>query len=241
MRTHRFYSSQTFVVGKTVELLKPASHHCLQVLRYQINDPIIVFNGDGNDYLGHIADIKGKNAIVKIDQLQTLSNESPLKIHLYQSLAKGDKMEWVIQKSVELGVSQITPIISERSNVKLDEKRQQKKLAQWQGIIQSACEQCGRAVLPQLNSMININQISNTDNTQLIYLEPKSNLSINSLNKSTQSVKLFIGPEGGLSDHDIQTLKAIGAHGVNLGKRILRTETAAIATQSIFQAKFGDL
>ena len=239
MRIHRFYTAQTMNAGEKIALDKSVAHHCVQVLRYQIGNSLVLFNGDGTDYHAVVESIDGKKATVEIISSETLNNESPLKIHLYQSLAKGDKMDLVVQKSIELGVSEITPIITERSNVKLDLKRMNKKVEHWQKVAISACEQSGRARLPIINPITQLPQVA-LSNQKSIYLEPKASIKISQLNIESD-LALFIGPEGGFSEKDLSQLTQLGAKGISLGPRILRTETAGLSTIAIVQSHFGDL
>ncbi len=240
MRIHRFYTEQKLDCGQSITLAKPVAHHCIQVLRYQVGDLLVVFNGDGRDYLARIETIDGKKAVASIESANKPDNESPLSIHLYQSVAKGDKMDLLIQKCVELGVSSITPVFSERSNVKLEPKRLEKKLLHWQAVAISACEQSGRTLVPKVNSAIELKALNQLEETTVIYLEPSAEQSFAGLTQ-TNAIALFIGPEGGFSDQDLKHLIKLGAIGVSLGPRILRTETAGLATIAILQSHFGDL
>jgi len=200
----------------------------------------VLFNGDGTDYTARITDIQGKSATVSIESAIKRDNESSVKIHLYQSLAKGDKMELIIQKCIELGVSEITPMMSQRSNVKLDKKRINKKLEHWRNIAISACEQSGRASIPTINEPQPLKSIRDLNVDVALYLEPRATMNIKSLEPFKQCA-IFIGPEGGLSESDLEHLVNIGATGIQLGPRILRTETAGLACISIIQSHFGDL
>ena len=241
MRTHRFFVNSKLSLDEDLALPKPAAHHCIQVLRYSLGAQLRLFNGDGFDYLCEITSIEGKNATVKIQQKIELNNESPLKLHLYQCVAKGDKMDFVIQKSVELGVSQITPVFSERSNVKLDPKRLAKKQLHWQNVAISASEQSGRAVTVTINPAVKINTVQIEEDSKLFYLEPKSTQTFSDVSIDSNNAGLIIGPEGGFSDADLVHLSNIGAQGVKIGPRILRTETAGLACIAILQSHFGDI
>ncbi len=239
MRTHRFYTPIDLAINSSVQLPPEAAHHCAQVLRYKVGDELTVFNGDGFDYRATVEQIEKKSCTIKINQNTNPNNESPLKIHLLQGVARGDKMDLIIQKSVELGVSEITPIFTERCNVKLEGKRLEKKVQHWNNTIISACEQSGRAAIPTLHLPISIMKVSNNKDVS-IYLEPTAEEKINQLS-ITKHVRLFIGPEGGFSDKDLNHLQSINCDGVKLGPRILRTETAGLAAISIIQSSFGDI
>ena len=244
MRSHRFYSDINLTQGHSFELPKEASHHCIQVLRYKVGAKLTLFNGDGFDYVAQIKTIEGKRCQVEIIDKIAPQNESPLKIHLFQGIARGEKMDLIIQKSVELGVTQITPIFAERCNVKLDEKRLNKKQTHWQAVALSACEQSGRSFVPKINPAINIKLIKQLLEINLetisFYLEPTASKHLHCYD-SLKDVSLFIGPEGGLSGNDIQTLESAKVNGVKLGPRILRTETAGLACIAILQSHFGDI
>ena len=245
MRSHRFYAAIDLKVDQILRLPKETAHHCLQVLRYRVGNELILFNGDGFDYAATIHEIEGKHCEVKITEQFSLQNESPLKIHLYQGIARGEKMDLIIQKSVELGVSEITPVFSERCNVKLDGKRLLKKQQHWQNIAVSASEQSGRAAIPQVNNAVHINQLapslsSESSESLNLFLEPNSNQRLADC-RPDKSVNLFIGPEGGFSKSDLQQFEKLEFVGSRIGPRILRTETAGLCAIAILQSHFGDL
>ena len=239
MRTHRFYTPIELNENSFIELSPDAAHHCTQVLRYKVGDHLNVFNGDGFDYSASIKTIEKKRCTIKISSKIDPENESPLKINLVQGIARGDKMDLIIQKAVELGVAEITPLFTERCNVKLDGKRLEKKLSHWNKTIISACEQSGRAIIPKLNAALSIDHLSES-NIDSIYLEPTSEKRFADLTVSN-AVRLLIGPEGGFSQNDLAHLHSIGCNGANIGKRILRTETAGLASIVILQTCFGDI
>ncbi|MCW8878701.1 MAG: 16S rRNA (uracil(1498)-N(3))-methyltransferase [Kangiellaceae bacterium] len=241
MRIHRFFVDSNLSLDEEFVLPKQAAHHCVQVLRYSLGAHLHLFNGDGYDYLCEITSLQGKNATVKVLRKIELENESPLQIHLYQCVAKGDKMDLVIQKAVELGVSEITPVFSERSNVKLDLKRLAKKQEHWQNIAISAMEQSGRALKVEINTAVKLNSIVLPSSSTLFYLEPRAIQSFSNVSLKSNQVALIIGPEGGFSDNDLSYLANIEAKGVKLGPRILRTETAGLTCIAIIQSRFGDI
>jgi len=240
MRSHRFFSAIALAVGQIIALPKEASHHCLQVLRYQVDSELTLFNGDGFNYLASIKMIDGKHCEVEVTDKINPMNESNIKIHLYQGIARSEKMDLIIQKSVELGISEITPMFTQRCNVKLDAKRLSKKQQHWQNVAISASEQSGRALIVKVNRAINIKQLKVTDNSIGFYLEPTAKKRLQD-NSSLTRLNLYIGPEGGFSDADIELLEHLNVCGVKLGPRILRTETAGLACSSILQSYFGDL
>ncbi|WDT85224.1 16S rRNA (uracil(1498)-N(3))-methyltransferase [Alteromonas sp. 009811495] len=241
MRIPRVYYPSPIPLEQEFTLTDDAGHHIATVLRIKPNRPIVLFNGDGNEYSATVISIQRKKVIVEADACLSIAKESPLHLHLGQGVSKGDRMDTVLQKSVELGVTEITPIITERCTVKLDEARWEKKLQQWQKIIVGACEQSGRNVLPTLHSPVSLNQwlASSTATTRLV-LAPGAQQSLARQPYNAQGYRLLIGPEGGLSESEIHMANESGYQSVSLGPRILRTETAAITSLSILQAQHGD-
>jgi 16S rRNA (uracil1498-N3)-methyltransferase len=240
MRTNRFYEAADMPIGKEISLSKEVSNHISRVLRLKNGADITLFNGDGSNYLATVA-IAGKSVTATIINRSDSNNESPLSIHLGQAISRGERMDFTLQKSVELGVSQITPLISERVQFRYDEKRLKKKMNHWQKIIESACEQSGRAVIPCLNKPLPLSDWLEADSTPGLLFVPGALMGLMEL-PSAPNLRLLIGPEGGLSDAEIKlSLDTKLFTALNLGPRILRTETAALAAISILQAQFGDI
>lgn len=231
--------------------LTDAAHHYLsRVLRCRGGDSVILFNGDGYDYSATIVAINKKETSLAIAKRQANNCQSPLKIVLIQGLSKGEKMDFVMQKASELGVSEIYPVQTEHTAVKLDDARQAKKHQHWQAILQSAAEQCGRAELPTLHPLTDLAtalsaQSSSTQNSSAqssaakVVFSPSANGSLKSM-PQPGSVSFLIGPEGGLSAADLALAKQHGFIEKTLGKRILRTETAALAAIAVAQTLWGD-
>lgn len=241
MRIPRVYYPDTIALEQEFELPQEAGHHVATVLRLKPNRPIVLFNGDGNEYSGIIISVQRKKVIVEIDACLSVSNESPLHLHLGQGVSKGDRMDMVLQKSVELGVSEITPIITERCAVKLEPSRWEKKRQQWQKIIIGACEQSGRNIVPTLNEPISLVQwLSQSTSSSRVVLAPGASHTLAKQPYNTHGYRLLIGPEGGLSETEIHQANENGYLSVSLGPRILRTETAALTSLSILQAQHGD-
>jgi 16S rRNA (uracil1498-N3)-methyltransferase len=212
------------------------------VLRLRIGSPIVLFNGNGNDYPSEIVDIQKRGASILINAQIALHVESPLHLHLGQGVSKGERMDLALQKSVELGVSEITPIITENCNVKLDPARWEKKLASWQKLIIGASEQSQRNVIPVLHPPVTMHQwLGQSCDLSKIILAPGAKTYMSGLPKPQKGFRIVIGPEGGLSDQEVYTAKETGYEAVNIGSRILRTETAAIACLAILQANHGDI
>ncbi|RJG40014.1 16S rRNA (uracil(1498)-N(3))-methyltransferase [Motilimonas pumila] len=242
MRVPRIYEPQALTVGATIELNADAAGHVGRVLRLGPGDAVILFNGDNAQYPATISSASKKQVSVTVNEQQSHSSESPLNIHLGQVISRGDRMDFVIQKSVELGVNTITPLFSERCGVKLSGERLQKKRQQWQKIAISACEQCGRNTVPTIAEPISITQwLSQQDETLKLTLHPRAKYSINTLPAPDQGVRLLIGPEGGFSDKEVSQSELAGFVDTLLGPRILRTETAALTAITALQCRFGDL
>ena len=240
MRIPRIYIDKPLSSGATIELSIEAHRHVVNVLRLKENSLIILFNGDGNDYRAKIISIEKKLTLVNIENEQVNQTTSPLNIELGISLIKNDKLDFALQKSVELGISSITPLIANRSTIKLDEKRELKRHKHWQGIIQSACEQSGRSILPTLNPVHSISDWLDSSSVPGIVFEPTAEQTLSSL-KITNEVRIIIGPEGGFNETELELIGQHDFYKTKLGPRILRAETAAIAAITTLQLLYGDL
>lgn len=240
MRIPRIYLNQTLDVGLSIELSIEAHRHVVNVLRLHEADKLILFNGEGTEFLSSIIRIEKKKSIIQLEQERNNITTSPLNIELGLSLIKNDKLDFAIQKSVELGVSSITPLAAERSTIKLDSKRELKRQAHWQGIIQSACEQSGRNHLPTLNPIHSISDWLSTSTTPGIVFEPTATIALSKIN-ITDKVRIIIGPEGGFTEKELQSITEVGFNKVKLGPRVLRAETAAITAITSLQLLWGDL
>ena len=240
MRTNRFYEASELPVGEEVALSKEVSNHISRVLRLKDGAEITLFNGDGANYLAKVT-VAGKSVTAAIIDKTDANNESPLNIHLGQAISRGERMDFTLQKSVELGVLTITPLISERVQFRYDEKRLKKKMSHWQKIIESACEQSGRAVIPCLNSPMLLPDWLEADESPGLLFVPGATTGLMALTPQA-NLRLLVGPEGGLSDAEVElSLHTKLFTAVSLGPRILRTETAALAAISVLQAQFGDI
>lgn len=241
MRIPRIYHPDKLEPNNTITLSNTASNHLAKVLRLSQGHPLILFNGDGNNYHAEIESI-GKLVTVNIINKEINNTESPINIHLGQVISRGDKMDFTIQKAIELGVSEITPLTSERCNVKLDNARQDKKIQHWQGVIESACEQSGRSIVPKCQTMTNITKWLEQVTADLkIILEPRGAVTLNQIKQDDiKSIAVLIGPEGGFSEPEIDLAIKQGFHPVVLGPRILRTETAGLTLLSVLQFYCGD-
>ena len=240
MKSPRTYQNTELANKNLIELDKAASHHLIRVLRHKTSDNITLFNGDGFEYSAQLS-IQGKKVFAEILQQQQVSNESQLKITLLQGISKGDHMDISIQKAVELGVTKIVPIICQRTVVNLKADRAEKKLNHWQKIIISACEQCGRNSIPELLHPIKFGDFINQKIPGLkLTLDPTSENRLKAHKPETNDIALLIGPEGGLTPDEIRLAKEKQFNGIQLGPRILRTETAALASIAALQTLWGD-
>lgn len=236
----RIYQAADLHVGM-MELDEKASHHLARVLRVAVGDEVVLFNGRGGEYLAVISAVNKKTVTVEILRHVEKEVESPVAISLAQGVVRGEKMDFVIQKAVELGVKEIFPVITERCNVRLDQEREQKKLLHWQAVVISACEQCGRNVLPVVHAPIDLPDWLEKISAEMKFiLSPHSDGKLRDEKTKPTTVAILVGPEGGLSEHEIDLSVQNGFSILNLGPRILRTETAALAALAVLQTKFGD-
>lgn len=243
MRIPRVYVPQPLQPGSEVALPVQAGEHLVRVLRLERGHPLRLFNGDGNEYGGEIASLAKRAVTARVLTLQDVpSLESPLRLTLVQGIARGEKMDWIVQKATELGVARILPVTSERSDVRLDEDRAHKRHVHWREISVSACEQSGRAVLPELLPAQPLASATRRFDGAGFILDPTSGASIKSAASTLSTAStLAIGPEGGWSPRDLEQLREAGFCGLRLGPRVLRTETAGIAAIAALQALAGDL
>jgi 16S rRNA (uracil1498-N3)-methyltransferase len=242
MRTIRHYIDMPLTTGARVVLPESAVAHLVRVLRLGPGDSFALFNGDGFDYTASLVSLGKKHAEAELLERLEIASESPLRITLAQGIARGEKMDLILQKATELGVACIAPIVTERTEVKLDGERAEKKMLHWRGVVASACEQSGRARLPQISEPQSLAKFAASDgNTRRFVLDPDSGQAPGSAAIGAQDgVTLLIGPEGGLSERDLSALHAARYEGLKLGPRILRTETAGLAAIAALNALYGD-
>lgn len=242
MRIPRIFHPGSLPQQGQVSLSDEAANHVSRVLRMKAGQEILLFDGSGAQFPCIIKESNKKSVTVDVLECITQNLESPLDLHLGQVLSRGEKMEFTIQKSVELGVNVITPLISERCGVKLNAERFDKKWSQWQKIAIAACEQCGRNIVPLIRPVMSLDAWTKEAFDGLkLNLHPRATYSINTLPKPVHRVRLLIGPEGGLCDEEIEKTRALGFEDILLGPRILRTETAALTAITALQVRFGDL
>ncbi|RUO47436.1 16S rRNA (uracil(1498)-N(3))-methyltransferase [Pseudidiomarina donghaiensis] len=245
MRVPRIYEAagQPWQIGANIHLSEDAANHVGRVLRMTAGQQLELFNGDGNNYAATIVEATKRSVTVTIEHVATNQSEAPLAIHLAQGISRGERMDFVLQKSVELGVTEITPLFTERCGVKLTGERLLKKQQQWQKIVIAACEQSGRSVVPQVHTPMHLQQwlTAGAPSGLKLTLDPYAAKPLRDLADSPQQVTLFIGPEGGLTETEVQATASHEFLPVRLGPRILRTETAALTALSVIQYQFGDL
>lgn len=240
MRIPRIYTQQALAAGAVITLEEAASHHLAKVLRMQAGRELVLFNGEGGEYTAVISEVSKKWVSATLGEYHSDNRQSPLPLELAIGVSRGERFEWVLQKATELGVTKITPLITERTEVKLGGERQEKLHERWQQILISACEQCQRNLLPQLAAATPINQwLGNVSASHRFVLHHRDSQRLPA-EQSPQSLALLIGPEGGLSDSEIAEAQAQQFSPLTLGPRVLRTETAPVAAISLVQYLWGD-
>jgi 16S rRNA (uracil1498-N3)-methyltransferase len=244
MRHTRIHIELPLAVGAEMALPAQAGEHVWRVLRMVAGDTLTLFNGDGSDYPAVILDVDKRRVDVRVEAQSEPANESPLPLTLAQGIARGEKMDLIVQKATELGVARIVPLQTERAEVRLDAARSEKRLAHWRAVAASACEQSGRARLPEIVPALHLAAWLAglaDDGALRLALLPQASRSARDLRFGAAGGMLVVGPEGGLGERDIHALAASGFSGLRLGPRILRTETAGLAALSALQALHGDL
>lgn len=240
MRAIRIYHAGVLALHQTVQLDASASHHILSVLRLAVGDTLILFNGEGGEYVANIVSATKRAAVVEIQSFRDIRRASPLSIHLAQGVSRGDRMDFAIQKATELGVSDITPLISSFCNVKRSGERLEKRLAHWQKIAISASEQSGRCTVPRIHAPCAFSEWIKRDTFSLI-CDPTTQATLSSYEApSSVAVDLLVGPEGGFSEAELTAAQQANVHPFRMGPRILRTETAAIVAMTLLQHAWGD-
>jgi 16S rRNA (uracil1498-N3)-methyltransferase len=242
MRSTRLYTNAELEINIDISLDKDQSHYLSRVLRVRLNHELILFNGQScYEFHGKVIDINKNTLTIKIENKTPKDIESPLSIHLGQSISKGQKLDFIIQKSSELGVKEITPLITERSESR--KSNLEKKLLHWQKIAISTAEQCGRIYVTKINTPLLINEWLNLNHSKAITLDPLAKFKINAnlFEDTPTELSILIGPEGGLSSQEITLATTTGFQSISLGPRILRTETAPLTIISIAQNLWGDL
>jgi len=244
MRNIRVFTKKSLSSGIEVELDDFSTKHLETVLRLVPGNPVTIFNGEGGEFKAIIQSSGRRKTIVHVGEYSEINRESPLNIHLGIGLSRGDRMDSIVQKSTEAGVTQISPLFTQRTEVKLTGRRLENKLLHWEKICIGACEQSCRNKIPVINSPIKVNNwVNSTSSEKKLVLDHNGSATISVLRKESNvsSVCLLIGPEGGLSEEEIYTSNVAGFSRLSLGPRIFRTETAPIAAISILQSLWGDI
>jgi 16S rRNA (uracil1498-N3)-methyltransferase len=255
VRLTRVFIQGALQSGSVVELPRETGAHLAKVLRARSGDEVVLFNGDGREFTGTIEKVQGARVSASIGAARPIDRESPFRLTLVQSVPRGDRMDFIVQKATELGVVRIVPVLSQRSVVRLDEGQSASKQAHWRAVAVSACEQCGRNRLPSvdapqplLNYLGSLAQATVGEALRLV-LEPERALQTQDAGRSIDSAflapalraEIAIGPEGGFAPEELEAFNLSAFSRLTLGPRVLRTETAAIAAIAVLQARFGDM
>jgi 16S rRNA (uracil1498-N3)-methyltransferase len=241
MRIPRIHTGQALQDNTNLQLEHGPSQHIARALRMRAGDVVTLFNGEGGEYSAEILEVDKKKVLVRTGARQQRDLESTLQIHLGIAVSRGDRMDWVIQKATELGVCELTPLFTERTEVKLAGDRADKKIQHWQQIAISACEQCGRNYLPTVNPLQTLGKwLCTTEAERKFVLHHRAD-PIGNAGDTPGSLALLVGPEGGLDGAEIEAAEQAGFSSLRLGPRVLRTETAPLAAIAILQAHWGDM
>jgi 16S rRNA (uracil1498-N3)-methyltransferase len=241
MRIPRIYTAQTLAADAVVMLEPEPARHVARVLRLVAGDPLVLFDGNGGEFPANITAVDKKRVQVLTGAHRPTECESPLSIHLGIALSRGERMDWIVQKSTELGVASLTPLTTEHTGVKLVGDRAEKRILHWRQIAISACEQCGRNRPPAIKPMTALTDWLATTDAQCKFVLHHRAQNIHQIESSPVDIALLIGPEGGLSDSEIEAAERADFTSLRLGPRVLRTETAPLAAIAILQARWGDM
>ena len=238
----RIFVDDVLAAGSERDLPDDAAHHLAQVLRARAGDALVLFDGRGGEYEAEILLAERRRVRVRITAHRAVDRESKLELRLAQCVSKGERMDYTLQKAVELGVAQLVPLLSARSVVKLDAERWDKKLEHWRGVIVSACEQSGRTRVPSLAPVQKLEHwlAASDDGDLRLILAPGAGATLRTLPAASR-ISLLVGPEGGFSDDEVVLAQRHGFVALGLGPRVLRTETAGVAALAALQALHGDL
>jgi 16S rRNA (uracil1498-N3)-methyltransferase len=242
MRIPKIYTEALLTENSELTLHDQEAQHIVKVLRMKEGESLRLFNGSGSFYPATIVQTYKKSVVIQTTLAEKALSESTLHTHLGQVMSRGDRMDYVIQKSTELGVKEITPLTSERCELKLNADREEKRIKHWQQVAISAAEQCGRAFVPKIHSIISVNDWvqQNKDKGLSLVLHHRDTQNLGDIRTTPSHVNLLIGPEGGLSQTEIQFATAATFIPSTFGPRVMRTETAPVACLSILQWLWGD-
>lgn len=238
MRLSRFFVDAPLSLGDH-ELPQDQAHYISRVLRMSEGDAVQLFDGSGQEFRASLLEVGKKRVVVQVSETFAGQVESPLQIHLGQGLSRGERMDWAIQKATELGVNEITPIFSDRCEVRLKDERADKRLQHWRQVAISACEQCGRSRVPVIHPpLLLADWLKQAEADLKLVLHPVAEPLVS--HAKPGSLAFLIGPEGGLTDGEVETAQGAGFHSARLGPRVLRTETAPVVALSVAQQLWGD-
>jgi 16S rRNA (uracil1498-N3)-methyltransferase len=241
MRIPRIFTEQVLLPGAAIELDSGPAQHVGRVLRMGPGDPLTLFDGRGGEYPSRIVSVERRRVVAQTGEHVAIERESPLRIHLGIAVSRGDRMDWVVQKATELGVDEISPLFTERTEVKLTGERAEKKTRHWRQVATSACEQCGRNRLPAIRPPQQLSPwLSAAEEEARFVLHHRAGPQGVS-GATPTGAALLIGPEGGLDEPEIEAAQAAGFQALALGPRVLRTETAPLAAIALLQARWGDM
>ena len=241
MRLPRIHHPAALTSGARIELSEEAANHLARVLRLPAGAPLIVFNGEGGEYQAVILTLGKRGVSVEIGAFCPTEREAPLPMWLAQGISRGERMDYTIQKAVELGVSRLVPLFTERCTVQLDAARLAKRLQHWRGVAVAACEQCGRNRIPEIAPALLLGEwLARPAEGLRLVLDPEAEQSLTYLPAPDGQVILLIGPEGGLSEQELRLAAQSNYRSLRLGPRTLRTETAAVAALAAVLTRWGD-
>ncbi len=240
--TTRLFCPLPLASGARIDLPEGAAHHAARVLRLKRGDELTLFNGEGGEYVARVERIDARTVGVSVGEWRNIERESPLEVTLVQGLATGERMDYAIQKAVELGVAAVQPVTAVRSVTRLDASRAEKRILHWRQIAISACEQCGRNRIPELLPLCDLDDwLSVTSSASLrLLLAPEAAQALVAMSRPAGSIEFLVGPEGGLAPDETAAALRAGFTSVRLGPRILRTETAALAALGAMNTLWGD-
>ena len=240
MRTSRLYTPDELNAGQKLELQQDNAHYARTVLRLKKDQSLTLFNGLGGEYICTLQEVSRKRVVVIVIEAVDRSVESPLHVTLGLGISRGDRMDWAVQKAVELGVNNITPLITERCVIKFKADKKKQRHQHWKHIVQHATEQSGRTLLPDLNEIVDIQDWMQKQHDLKIFLDPYAEKSLAEVKPDNKRVTLLSGPEGGFSLEERELAIDAGFTPVRMGNRILRAETASLAALSAVQMLWGD-
>jgi 16S rRNA (uracil1498-N3)-methyltransferase len=241
----RMYFSGELEPGRSCTLPPPQAHHAMRVLRLKRGEPVILFNGDGAEYAAVVVEASRDRFALDVTGRDVMDREAPFAVTLAQAVSSGERMDYTIQKAVELGIAAIQPLEARRSVVRLSQDRAQRRVAHWQAVAIAACEQCGRNRVPPVLPLMQLDQFlagcdARRDGERRVLLSPRTSRGLRDLERPTGAIVMLAGPEGGLSPEEERVAEQTGFLPVRLGPRVLRTETAAVAALAAMQALWGD-